>query len=338
MRALLLLLALAIAARAAGSPPGTRNLRSLERQLHALINRDRKANGSPPVRLNESLSEVARRHCRDMLARRFFGHLTPEGVTPLQRLLAARIPFEHVGENLALDREIERPHRTMMAEPPGRPNHRTTLLNPRYTDVGIGIVADGEWLYIVEDFITAGSAGDPQWDGPGQIEGGLARLTSGLNALSGTVAGLHERLGRIALLTGDTKTAEDSFRAALREDPRCGAAHAGLGELHERLGQQDAAREAYARALASDPDDLVSRLRLAELALAAGHPAEAEPHFLTLTRVDAANAPAWYGAARCAAAAGRLKEARRLLRRATDLSDALRERARADPALAPLLE
>jgi len=331
-----LLLLLLLAAPVGGSAPGAAELRALERELCALVNQERKSQGSPPVRLNEALSQVGRAHSRDMRDRRFFAHLTPEGTTPVERVLAARIACSRVGENIAVDRDVIRPHRTMMAEPPGQPNHRTTLLNPRYTDVGIGIEAAGEWLYITEDFVAAGAAQEPEWDGSAYSSAG--GLGDALNALHNQMARLHERLGRMALLTGDAKGAAESFQAALRQDPRCAGAHAGLGEANERLGKPDAARGAYAAAVAADPDNADARLRLAVLALAAGRPKDAEPHFRVLTRVQPDSALAWYGAARCAVAGGRADEARAFLRRAVALDAAFREKARAEPSLAPLLE
>ncbi len=328
----ILLLLCVVPARAADGDFG-----AAERRLFALVNQERRAHGGPALRWNEDLARVARAHSRDMRDRRFFAHLTPEGRTPLDRVLGAGISFSRVGENLALDRTVEEPHRVMMAEPAGERNHRGTLLNPAYTDAGIGIVADGEWLYITEEFITAGGAGG-EWDVPGAVAAGMAGLNGRVSALTNQMAQLHERLGRMALLAGDAKGAADSFQAALRADARCPRAQAGLGEAHERLGKPEDARAACAAALAVDPDDAEARLRLAMLCLAAGRPAEAEPHFLALMRLRREDARVWYHAARCAAARAEPAAVEERLARAIALDGTLREAARKDAGLAPVVE
>lgn len=313
----------------------------MERQLLALINADRKANGVPEVRMNEALCAVARAHSRDMRDRSYFAHLTPEGRTPMERARAAGILCARMGENLAQAREITNPHRMMMAEPPDQPNHRRVLLNPAYSEVGIGIEAGGPWLYITEDFMApsaADDAGAGSLDAPGAVIPGAEALAGALDAMSDRLARMNEKLGRISLLARDPKTALESFQEAVRRDPHCPGAQEGVGEAQEALGKPDEARDAYAKAVAANPDDATARLRLAELTFAAGKPAEAEPHYRALVRLQPGNAPAWYGAARCALAAGRKEEAREALQKACKLDAALRVRAQADAALAALLD
>ena len=64
---------------------------------------------------------------------------------------------------------------------------------------------------------------------------------------------------------GDEPGAERSYLRALELDPRLGAAHTNLGNLHHRRGEIDRARLCYERALAVDPEQPEARFNLANL-------------------------------------------------------------------------
>jgi uncharacterized protein YkwD len=110
-----------------------------------LINVQRHRHGLPAVRLNPRLSQAARAHSRDMVRRRYFSHTTPEGLSFADRirgtgyLRASRQWF--VGENLAWGwrgrDSARRIVRAWMHSPP----HREVMLNPAFSEVGIGIAA-----------------------------------------------------------------------------------------------------------------------------------------------------------------------------------------------------
>jgi uncharacterized protein YkwD len=110
-----------------------------------LINVQRHRHGLPAVRLNPRLSQAARAHSRDMVRRRYFSHTTPEGLSFADRirgtgyLRASRRWF--VGENLAWGwrgrDSARRIVRAWMHSPP----HREVMLNPAFSEVGIGIAS-----------------------------------------------------------------------------------------------------------------------------------------------------------------------------------------------------
>jgi uncharacterized protein YkwD len=134
----------------------------LERQMWALVNQDRldpatdaeTGGRAQPLRWNESLAAVARAHSRNMLERRFFDHVEPDGRTPSMRINEAGIPWQASGENIAIYGSILGAESAFMNEPRFQHNHRSNILSANYTDVGIGIVqgADGS-LYITQDFV-----------------------------------------------------------------------------------------------------------------------------------------------------------------------------------------
>jgi uncharacterized protein YkwD/uncharacterized membrane protein required for colicin V production len=108
-----------------------------EAAMLALINDERTRRGLKPLRMDEQLREVARRHSRDMLRRGYFGHLSPEGVSPFERMTQAGVSYVAAGENLALAPTVEIAHAGLMQSP----GHRANILQPRFGRVGIGALA-----------------------------------------------------------------------------------------------------------------------------------------------------------------------------------------------------
>lgn len=137
---------------------GTNRIGDLERQMFALINRDRSNAGARPLRWNAKVAAVARAHSRDMIRQDYFGHVGPDGKSVGERLDAARIDWQAVGENIAVAPTISQAETEFMSEPSGRRNHRWNILNSSYTEVGVGIARgpDGG-LYITQDFMKAPS-------------------------------------------------------------------------------------------------------------------------------------------------------------------------------------
>jgi uncharacterized protein YkwD/uncharacterized membrane protein required for colicin V production len=107
-----------------------------EAEMLKLLNNERRKRGLKPLKLDEQLRQVARRHSRDMLARGYFAHESPEGRTPFDRLKSAGIDYGAAGENLALAPDVETAHRGLMESP----GHRANILRREYGRVGIGAI------------------------------------------------------------------------------------------------------------------------------------------------------------------------------------------------------
>lgn len=133
--------------------------------MYRLVNRDRAANRGPmgqslpPLRWNDQLAAVARAHSRDMVARRYFGHIGPDGRSPGLRLKAAGLAWQAVGENIAMEASVKSAESAFMNEPAGSQNHRSNILSPKFTELGVGIAAgpNGQ-LYITQDFMNPASS------------------------------------------------------------------------------------------------------------------------------------------------------------------------------------
>lgn len=117
--------------------------------LFELVNVERLRAGREALVLDPALIIAAERHARDIIARGYFGHLDPDGVTPARRARLAGVEFGVLGENLAGNTSIADAHRMLMASPA----HRGNILNSRYSRVGIAVITGGPYgLMIVEMF------------------------------------------------------------------------------------------------------------------------------------------------------------------------------------------
>src|SRR5580692_10900706 len=121
----------------------------IEEQLLALANQSRQQAGSPPLTIDRGLSQAARLHAQAMLEARRLSHQFDGEPSLPQRLAATtQLQLEQEGENVALDYDAEHGHEHLMLSAP----HRANLLNPAYNVVGLGVVRNGDRLYIVQDF------------------------------------------------------------------------------------------------------------------------------------------------------------------------------------------
>jgi uncharacterized protein YkwD len=121
----------------------------LEAQMLELVNAERRAAGLRPVRPDPIMSELARAHSRDMLARGYFAHVSPEGNDMNDRMQQARIGYLSAGENLALAPTLYLAHSGLMRSP----GHRANILRPHFGRLGIGILDTGQHgLMVTQNF------------------------------------------------------------------------------------------------------------------------------------------------------------------------------------------
>ena len=121
----------------------------LEAEMLILVNKERALKGLKPVKADEELAKVARKHCMDMFARGYFSHYTPEKKDPFDRMKEDHIFFLTAGENLALSQTLDMAHDGLMKSP----GHRANILNPTFGRLGIGILDGGIYgLMITQNF------------------------------------------------------------------------------------------------------------------------------------------------------------------------------------------
>jgi uncharacterized protein YkwD len=98
------------------------------------MNQERAAHGLGPLRLESRLSLAAEDRVDDMLAKRYFDHVSPEGVSPFSWVKARGYRYRLVGENLALG------YRSSQSVVSGWMNsrgHRENILKGGFDEVGI---------------------------------------------------------------------------------------------------------------------------------------------------------------------------------------------------------
>lgn len=112
-----------------------------EQRLMVLMNHIRKKRGVRPLMPSRVLGEVARAHSRRMSSGNFFSHVDPDGFGPRERLERAGFAWQAFGENIGCGHDSpEKIADTWM----NSASHRETILEPAYSEVGIGLVRGGE--------------------------------------------------------------------------------------------------------------------------------------------------------------------------------------------------
>ena len=129
------------------APAGAGRATDIEVLLSSM-NEARLAENLPPLRLDRSLSRVAYAHAVDMARRRYFAHVTPEGIDPFARMAASHIRFGYAGENLAVDATAEHVFNDFW----NSREHRLNMLGQHFARVGIASVEAEVGTIVVEDF------------------------------------------------------------------------------------------------------------------------------------------------------------------------------------------
>ena len=142
------------------SPPPVLSLTDeLEQRLLDLTNEHRTRVGLRALDRVAALSAAARRHSEDMLRRRFFAHVNPDGQTPADRIAwIPGLPPGAVGENIWMWSGSSRPPSDVLvpravAEWMANPAHRENILRPGYTRLGVGASVDATEVRLTELFM-----------------------------------------------------------------------------------------------------------------------------------------------------------------------------------------
>ena len=112
------------------------------------MNQERVKEGLAPLRLDERLSQAARKHTQRMVQNDTLSHQFDSEESLQLRIGEENVRCDHDGENIALSGDVENAHLVLMQSPP----HRENILNPQFNAVGIGILKADELLYVTEDF------------------------------------------------------------------------------------------------------------------------------------------------------------------------------------------
>ena len=118
------------------------DLAAAESATLCLLNAERRSRGRRPLRRNSLLEAAAQRHSRDMVDRRVFDHVNPDGVDPHARIERAGYdpsPSGATGENLGTGSGPLSTPAEIVEGWMRSPEHRRLLLRRSFEEVGVGI-------------------------------------------------------------------------------------------------------------------------------------------------------------------------------------------------------
>lgn len=108
---------------------------TFEEQVLKLTNDIRIENGLSPFKANRELNYAADKYAELMSAKNYFSHTGPDGSTPWERMKAVGFQAQTMGENIAFGQQTPEAVVKAWMDSPG---HRANILNPRYTQLGVG--------------------------------------------------------------------------------------------------------------------------------------------------------------------------------------------------------
>ena len=130
-------------------PPGKESWPS---DLLSLINTNRAAAGLPLLNWSPELALAAQAHAEDCARRNSGSHVGSDGARLDARIVRQGLAAHRASENWANAQSVQRAFGLWWNEAPGRDPHRSNILDPKYTMIGIGVAA-GKWgTYFVADF------------------------------------------------------------------------------------------------------------------------------------------------------------------------------------------
>ena len=122
--------------------PAKFELSADEKSIVEITNKEREKEKLPPVKINLVLSQVARAHSANMAKTGTFDHVV-EGKSPADRVKAAGYRFGLVSENISMAEGAFTPAEVVQGWMESK-SHRANIVNPRYTEIGIGIASNGK--------------------------------------------------------------------------------------------------------------------------------------------------------------------------------------------------
>jgi uncharacterized protein YkwD len=129
-------------------PPGASDASAVRARVLTLVNEARgsarrcgwkRFEAAPPLARSEALDRAALDHTRDMASRSRMEHAGSDGSTPAERATRAGYRWRRVGENVAAGQPTPE---QAVAEWLESPRHCANLMDPAFTEMGIGFAAD----------------------------------------------------------------------------------------------------------------------------------------------------------------------------------------------------
>jgi len=124
--------------------PSPEDLALLAEATLCLVNKERASNDEPPLATNSALQASAEAHSVEMVASDYFSHISPNGLAPAERALAAGylanpLAGYTIGENIAWASGGQATPEAVVAAWINSPDHLENILDASYQDTGVGI-------------------------------------------------------------------------------------------------------------------------------------------------------------------------------------------------------
>jgi uncharacterized protein YkwD len=136
--------ALANCGAAADRAPGS-SLKRADKATLCLLNTERHRHHLRSLRMNRRLALAGERHVRDMVRHDYFAHNARSGQTFVDRIMRTHyVPAASswfLGENLAWGSRAKATPRQIVRAWMASPGHRHNILQARFREIGIAIVA-----------------------------------------------------------------------------------------------------------------------------------------------------------------------------------------------------
>ncbi|MEW4023343.1 CAP domain-containing protein [Bacillus sp. YAF8] len=111
-----------------------------EKKVVELTNAERQKQGLKPLQIDDKLSKSAHAKSQDMKDKNYFDHQSPTYGSPFDMMKSFGITYKTAGENIAKGQPT--PEAVVKAWMNSE-GHRKNILNPEFTQIGVGYVESG---------------------------------------------------------------------------------------------------------------------------------------------------------------------------------------------------
>jgi len=112
-----------------------------EKEIFALINEQRKANGLAELQIDDELQNVARLKAQDMVDNDYFAHQSPTYGSPFDMMKNNQIVYKTAGENIAGNSDNKKAVEAWL----NSESHKDNILNNSYNYTGVAVVSSSKY-------------------------------------------------------------------------------------------------------------------------------------------------------------------------------------------------
>ena len=116
------------------------------REVLNIVNQERAKQGLKPLELSDKLTSIANMKASDMANNNYFSHTSPTYGSPFEMLQRFGVNYTSAGENIAAGQKTAQEVMSAWLHSSG---HRANIMNPNYTQLGVGYDASGShWVQL----------------------------------------------------------------------------------------------------------------------------------------------------------------------------------------------